>query len=406
LRLSFRWPRKRRLLFIGRTGQSLLRTYISESDFDTYVSPRSELNIWVALHAIMTGSVSTRGYLKSYLRFAQPAFVVTFEDNALEFYLAKVFAPWCKTLAIQNGRRDTHSDVDSTDIWQLIRESVPSTHAPDVVLTHGRPWSVYYRDALSGGKTRIVEVGSVRSNAIPVPATARDHTERRLIFISSFPNLGSRGDFSRVANETFGYWRGVPLSYAQFYSVEALVAQHCAQLANESNLPFVVLGKRPSWQRGEYNYFAAALRGFKWSYAPAELDSSSYDFVRFNDVIVNVDSTLGYELFARGHRVVFVAGRMSTAGVPSVRDTEFAYPLMNETHGEFWSNFATFEETQRVISYAVSTTDADWQEATRQLQADIMPFDPGNQLLCSMLTEVGIKNSGPGFWIPDEIPRN
>ena len=77
-RLEFAFPKQRRLVYLGATGNPLLQTYINEDDFTIYQSVRSECNIWVALLSIVTGRWSSRGYYKSFLKLVQPAVVITF----------------------------------------------------------------------------------------------------------------------------------------------------------------------------------------------------------------------------------------------------------------------------------------------------------------------------------------
>ena len=84
--LEFIWPRRHRVVFIGSTGESLLKTYVAENDIEIYVGPRAKLNVWIAILAILSGRWGVRGYYRTFLRFTRPRFVITFEDNALEFY--------------------------------------------------------------------------------------------------------------------------------------------------------------------------------------------------------------------------------------------------------------------------------------------------------------------------------
>jgi surface carbohydrate biosynthesis protein len=89
---------------------------------------------------------------------------------------------------------------------------------------------------------------------------------------------------------------------------------------------------------------------------------------------------------------------MHTAGLPQIRDCEFAYPLITEPTGFFWTNSDTPAEIRRVITAVASMSISEWDAATRDLRASVMPFDPGNGELCALLTELGMKAHGPGTW--------
>jgi surface carbohydrate biosynthesis protein len=394
MRIEFVWPRKHRVVFIGSTGESLLKTYVAEDDIKIYVSPRARLNVWIAIFATFSGRWGVRGYYRAFLRFTRPRFVITFEDNALEFYLTKVFLPSCVTACLQNGRRDTYSSDSKTDIWKSIQQFVAPEHAPDMVLSHGEPWSTYYQSAL-GDTAQVQAIGSVRNNAVKL--TLRNESPR-VVFVSSFPNLGPDGNLESTSASTFGYWQQQELTFGNFFRAEGIVAATAANVAQSLGIPFCVLGKRPAWQQGELRYYTSALQGLPWTYLPAESKSLSYERVSANDIIVNIDSTFGYEMFARGIRVAFISCRMHTAGLPQIRDCEFAYPLITEPTGFFWTNSDTPTEMRRVITAVASMSISEWDAATRDLRASVMPFDPGNGELCAALTELGMKTHGPGTW--------
>ncbi len=394
-KLRFSFPKRRRLVYIGVAGNSLLRTYIAETDFVVYRSVREECNVWVGLKAFLTGRWSARGYYQTFLAIVQPSYVITYEDNALEFYLTKVYQSSCKTLCVQNGRRDNYSHHPSKNIWSLISDSVAVARGPDVIATHGEPWSTYYRNALRNAPASVFSIGSVKNNALRI-ATRR--SRGRLLYISSFPNLGAAGVLEERATEIFGYWQGTPVTFAEFYRLEGILARRCAEIAQSRGLEFGVLGKRPSWQKGEYAYFADSLNGFEWIYQASETEASSYEAVANNDFLVNIDSTFGYEMFARGLRVAFVSARMQYSGLHHIRDCQFGYPLLTQLTGSFWTDSATDQEIARVINYVIDVSDPEWDSASRRLREIVMPFDFGNSQLCTLLTSLGIETYGPGEW--------
>lgn len=394
---SFAWPHRHHVVFFGTTGESLLRALIAEDDVKVYVGPKTKLNIWVALLAIFAGWWGIRGYYRSFLYFTRPKFVITFEDNALEFYLTKKYLPNCSTVCIQNGRRDTYSSNPKNDIWGLIRRAVADGSPPDIVLTHGTPWSIYYRSALGAG-AKVTAIGSVRNNSI---CLAPSTEQPRILFVSSFPNLGPNGNLHDLSDRVFGYWQALPVTYRSFFRAEGHVAAAAATIARNLDLEFCVLGKRPRWQTGEFRFFESALKQYSWQYLPSERDSSSYESVRPNDIIVNIDSTFGYEMFARGLRVASISCRMNSAGLSDVRDCQFAYPLVTDSQGHFWTNSDSLDEIRRVILNVASMSVDAWGALTRDLRNSVMTFDPGNLKLCKELGQLGINTFRPKALMAD-----
>jgi surface carbohydrate biosynthesis protein len=403
LKFSIDCPKHRRVVFIGSTGESLLRNYIAETDVIVYRGPRTDFNVWIAFFALITGSWSIRGYYKTFLRLTKPDFVITFEDNALEFYLTKVFYSPCTTICIQNGRRDSFSTKPDHNLWSAIRAQVPADKTPDFIFAHGSPAKMQYDKAVGHGQTQVVAIGSMKNNALDIAESCEGP---QLFFVSSFPNLGSSGNLRAVWGETLGYWGGSPITFGDFYKSEGSVALESATIAASMGLPFVVLGKRPSWQIAERNFFASVLSDLPWTYLPAKTDASSYQSVSLQDIVVSLDSTFGYEMFGRGVRVAFVSGRMHAAGLPHIRDCEFGYPYVSESSGPFWTNTTEPTEVKRVLHNVISMNDVEWSAITANLRDHVMPFDFGNQHLCHVLTELGVRNFGPRTWDSATIPKN
>lgn len=406
MKLDFRLPRRVRLVYFGRIGLGILRNYVTEEDYTIYENPRSRLNVWVALRMLLSGDRSEFSYYRAFLRFTRPEFVITMEDNNVTFYATKVCLPSCKTLAIQNGVRNAHShSADSTFKTDLQRLHQGGYDA-DVIGTLGGLGSTFYRGAMPNSRGRIVELGHVMNNALPLAKVPVERRGRRLIFVSKFPNRGASGIDPEWDTKIIFYMHQAALTARQYYNAESIVARACAVVAAEHSLDFVVLGKRPAWQVGEYNFFAEHLQGLTWQYLASNNQASSYEAIRPDDVIVNVDSTLGYELFSRGLRVAFVAARMHAAGHPEIVEQRFGYPLIGDERGPFWTSEATDAEIRRVVGTAISVDEGQWSNLTHTARQLLFQFDAGNTRLCAELDALGIKNTGPRSWTRELIPLN
>jgi surface carbohydrate biosynthesis protein len=328
------------------------------------------------------------------------------EDNNVTFYATKVIMPECKTLAIQNGVRNAHSHSADSNFKIELQHLNQQGYDADVIGTLGGLGSTFYRGALPNSRVKLVEMGHVMNNALSISNEGDSSSVRRLLFISKFPNRGESGIDDEWDSKVIFYMHQAALTAKQYYDVEGIVARNCAAIANDHSMQFVVLGKRPAWQIGEYNYFAEHLQGLSWQYLPSSNQASSYEAIRPNDVIVNVDSTLGYELFSRGLRVAFVAARMHAAGHPEIVEQRFGYPLLKESTGPFWTSEATDAEILRVVNTAISVNDEQWLKMTDSARQMLFQYDRANDRLCRELDALGIQNSGPRLWTRELIPLN
>ena len=363
----------------------------------------AKINFWVALRSLLFGRPSLKNYYRSFLLFVRPRFVITCEDNNILFYETKRFWARATVISIQNGRRDSFSNNPRTTFFGELSRLSTSCVGVDVIATFGKPWSTLYRAAVDGLDTRVVEIGSLKNNAIP-PRNG-DNQPSRLVYISSFANIGYRKVLQDFRDEIFGYWSGCPVTYDQMFKAEGLTAKLAARLADSWKIPLLILGKRPSWQTGELNFFRQFLCDFEnWSYHPSEDQTSSYREVLTNDVLINLDSTLGYELLARGHRVAFFSCRMEVAGYSGIKDCHYAYPYVTEESGPFWTSTCSSDEFNRIVSFTRFATNKEWETAVNHHKG-VLEFDPQNSAFCRLLTDIGISNRGPSWWDHTEIPR-
>ncbi|MGA1419745.1 MAG: LA_1612 family putative O-antigen biosynthesis protein, partial [Ilumatobacteraceae bacterium] len=380
--------------------------YVTETDVAIYENPRERLNVWVALRMLLSRDLSEFSYYRAFLRWRKPKFVITMEDNNVTFYATKVISPECKTLAIQNGVRNAHSHSADSNFKTELQQLHQMGYDADVIGTLGGLGSTFYRGALPNSRGKLIELGHVMNNALSVSGDGDAASPRRLVFISKFPNRGEDGVDPEWDSKVIFYMHQAALTAKRYYNVEGIVARTCAAIASEHSMQFVVLGKRPAWQVGEYNYFAEHLQGLSWQYLPSSNQASSYEAIRPSDVIVNVDSTLGYELFSRGLRVAFVAARMHAAGHPEIVEQRFGYPLLDEPTGPFWTSEATDAEIRRVVGTAISVSEEQWIKMTDSARQMLFQYDRANARLCSELDRLGIRNSGPRLWTRELIPLN
>lgn len=404
MQLDFSFPRHVRLVYFGRIGLGILRNYVTETDVAIYENPRERLNVWVALRMLLSRDLSEYSYYRAFLRWRKPKFVITMEDNNVTFYATKVIMPECKTLAIQNGLRKSLSHSKETNFMKDLQKVDVLGYDADVIATLGGLGTDFVKTSMPNSRAQIVEIGSLMNNALQLETRVSDRP--RIVFVSKFPNRGAGGIDSNWDTQVFIFSGTAEFTAEQYFRVDAVVARECAILARELSIDFVILGKRPAWQVGEYDYYAEHLDGLHWSYLPSDNQASSYVQLRETDFIVNVDSTIGYELLARGLRIAFVTARMNISGHDEITEYRFGNPIISEPTGPYWTSVATTTEIRRVISFIIEVTSDEWAKHSAQARDLLLQYDEGNSKLCHQLDAMGIKNSGPRPWSRDLIPEN
>ena len=92
--------------------------------------------------------------------------------------------------------------------------------------------------------------------------------------------------------------------------------------------------------------------------------------------MVTIDSTLGYEMLARGKKVAFFGLRPD---VYPLNTRNFLYPEIRKK-GKFWINTERLSEIEflEIISYLNSVKDNDWHEEHNYIKKNFISLDQGN----------------------------
>lgn len=406
MKIDFSFPRRTKLVYIGRTGLGILQNYIAERDFVVFENPRSRLNVWVMLRMLITRSRSQFAYFRAYLLLYRPEIVITMEDNYLDIFSTKLILPKCTTIVVQNGLRNDLAHSAGAAFREKLRCHSRYGYDADVIVTHGGLGESYFKSAITESRGTFVKAGSLMNNAISLEGVDVHERPRRLVFISKYPKSDRADSTSDWNTKIHAYMHGTPLTTSKYFEIDAMVSRICGLLAQEMSLAFVVLGKRPERLRGEYQFFAECLKGVAWTYLPSNYQTSSYASLKSGDVVVNVDSTLGYELFCRGFRTAFISARLDAAGCPQYRDYEFGHPIVTDSCGPFWTNRAMESEIRRVLQFVVQSTKAEWLEQSQVVRSSLYTFDPGNTIFCRVLESVGVKTHGPRSLARELISAN
>jgi surface carbohydrate biosynthesis protein len=110
-------------------------------------------------------------------------------------------------------------------------------------------------------------------------------------------------------------------------------------------------------------------------------------------LIVTLDSTLGYELLARGKRVVFIGGRFARHHeliVRNMKGIKFGFPLDEPSNGPFWTDNLSGPQIRELLDQVRSMSHNEWAMQINQYKNLFMKFDPDNKELVSFLTALGL----------------
>lgn len=379
MKLIWRRPPRSEIVVFDRYATQGLLPILDADTYSVFENRRSVLHIVALLHMLLRGRASWRDYCISYLRLAKARIVVTGIDSNATFYTLKHSLPDVRFIAIQNGIRGNGSPVKNGDLWTMIAESPHQPPTVDIIATFGRLHSRQYERHV---RCRTVEIGSSRSNLIPVQTPAQRHAQKRIGFISNFSGQPHEGIFPDGSASPIAMYLGTrEVSAKEYFAADATVASVVADICNANGWDLHILGRRTAEFPHERAFFAQACGRFAHEFFEKTSEESSYQRLDACDLVVSIDSTLGYEMIARGTRTVFVAARAMLLGGEESRQFTFGFPGAFESSGAFWTKSVDRGEIDGMMARVISMSNDEWQRISGFVREELMTFDADNRKL-------------------------
>lgn len=384
--ISFRIPKHTSIVLVYKDGLDILRRYVDSADISV-VDP-SERNFWILLKCLMLRKFQMKEYFAEATKAHRPRVVITFIDNDPTFYQLKTLNSSPVYIAVQNGLRHNYAyGYRSGFVDRLEHAGGKDLLSADLVCTFGKGSSLFFENNI---RTKTLVTGNLKNNSMEL--VIPDKVEFDIVFMSQHApfDLASR-------SETF-YLNEASLSINAFYEIESTVAKFLAQYCQKHSLRFAVSGKRSPDELFEREFFSEAIGEFPYTFLPKTEAQSSYVNAQNSNLVVVIDSTIGYELLSRGKKVAFFSARQfeHRRQPKDGRDTCFGYPNEYSDTGVFWTNFPDPNEYSRILDSILEMTEAEWADQIQPYTEDLMAYRPGNSEFIQMLQDEGIPTRNEG----------
>jgi len=367
---QWRFPRKSEILIYDACGAETMAPYLT--GYSVEILPlRGELvNIPCLLRAILKLSFwkikPIQAYTEVFIKIVSPKLVITFIDNNVGFYTISNRFPDIKTIFLQNGTRGEKGDIFDG----LIRSY---DYHVDYMLVHGAAIGRHYSKYISG---EVIAIGSLKNNA---SKKSSDIAVGAIVFISQYHDKPEGNAPFWVEPD------GTPVYWDNFFAVESEVLNFLCRWCLENRKLLRICGRGLDNDGCEKRFYAANLKSSEWEYIPRSDSNSSYKLVDESEIVVFIDSTLGYEAIGRGKKAAGFSWRGASLSCPSAR---FGWPGDFPDNGPFWTNVADERQLRRVMDYLNTVSDEEW-EKTRQLYAnELMKFDAANTHFTALLDQL------------------
>ena len=361
-------PKISEVLIYDSTFPDLLLKYIEIFNYSILQVRKESINLNVLCRAALTKDFWTdnkwRIYTYTYINMVSPKVIITFVDNQQEFYLISQRFKNITTIFIQNGTRSI-----SGDIFNHIRQN--DKFYVDYMLVHNRVIGNKYKEFIKG---EVISIGSLINNdIIRQSGTVRN----QVVFISQFrPMIDKDGIFYREKDNTIVFWE-------DFFNAEKICLNFLKIWCQTNNKNLIIAGVESRENSLEQLFFAEILQDFPFKYIPRTSNYSNYDLISSSEIVVTIDSTLGFESIGLGKRTAFFCIR------PQFR---FGWPATLPEKGLFWTNKKNVNYFGEIMDFLNTASDLYWSETIADYKLTLMDFDSGNTKLIQLLNLL-LKNS-------------
>ena len=364
----WQFPSKCDVLIYDASGIEVLLPYLNKCCVNIFPTRGESFNIPCLLLAALTpafwsGKIFT-AYSRVFIQASSPVLIVTFIDNNCAFYEISNHFPHTKTLFLQNGFR-----VFSGDVFDSI--SFNKKYHVDYMLVFGPAIGNLYSKYISG---LVLPVGSLKNNYFQKSCSVN---KNRVLFISQFRRKPDNNVFYTDSNG--------PVYWSDFYKAEREVIPFLENWCYQNSKTLQVCGVELDGDKVEEDFYKSLFIMNSSEYIPSAGIHSSYQLVDSAEIVVFIDSTLGYESLARGKKTASFCCRLY--GLLPLFNA-FGWPADLPNSGPFWTNDLDVAEFNRIMDFLDSVNDEEWVDIVLAHTTDLIIFNPGNTLLVDLLETI------------------
>ena len=169
----------------------------------------------------------------------------------------------------------------------------------------------------------------------------------------------------------------------KFYNAEHKLLPLLNDFCIKNNLLLRICGGSES--ENEKDFFQNILNDKNWEYIERKNTYSSYNEIDNADLVVFIDSTLGYEAMGRGLKV----GAFTIRGEDlETDDHDFGYHSNLSKKGIFWTNECNINEMKRIMEFLLKISDEEWFQFSSPFTNKLMAYDNNNSIFLNILNKI------------------
>lgn len=362
---KWKMPKQSNILIYDSCNSQLFLEYLSKYSVEMLHTRSEEFCIPLLILSLFDKGKHLENYRLRYIKKVKPKLIVTFIDNDFNFYHIHQSYPLAKTLFIQNGWRGFYADIFER-LDQLSSRDRSLLHV-DYMLTFGSMIGKHYEKYING---KSFAIGSLKNNQLPKMQKIEPGT---IAFISQWCPEGFYMNHIFYSHEDF------------FEKPDRVVLDELVKYSFKHSkcLKIVLRNNEEGTLRNVEMAYFKKLLGNECHFYQFSGKFPTYQALDSAEVVVTIDSTLGYESISRGNKTAFFAIRSKMLNIEGL---SYAWPLSLEDDGLFWTNTASEDSIHRVMDNLFNLSTQEWLEYLKNSQFEsLMVFDKDNSQLQEIL---------------------
>ena len=363
----FKKPKKVQILLFDNIHQEIFENFFKNRSFDGFDIRFNEINLIILIKAIFHKGFRNilYNYSVQYIKAVDPEIVINFLDTRIDFYKLKKNFKKIKFISIQFAYRANKYP----DIFQTLSQKKIGNLKCDHLFCFSKYVGKEYSKFID---TNIISLGSFRNNNyFPKFKKQSYKLKRRICFISQFRRQNSDRGLEQINK----------IDREEFYLPEKISLPIIQKLSVENNYEFGIIGCSKNNDNLEIDFFKGILKNNNFNFLKLKNDDDSYNNCYESEILVFIDSTLGYESISSGKKAISINSRKPYFDV----NTGFGWPYLNDLKGDYWTNEHTLSEIKRIFSYIIKVSKNEWDTEVKKFRENILNFDENNSQLLKIL---------------------
>jgi surface carbohydrate biosynthesis protein len=357
IRKKIKLPRKSLILIYDNIRLDIIKKILNNKNFEI-LNFRDEINLYVFLKCFFKLKFRKIDYIVQYIKLVNPKIIITYTDNDIIFYEIKKYFKNDELIfiAIQNGTRSVTGDIFET----LQNYKKKSKLSCDWILTFNNEVGAEYKKYIF---TNTLTIGNIRNND-NYKQSSYNKIKNSILLISQY-----------IKN------------YEESHESMKYLFNYLINYANKKNKSLGVLLRKETDQE-ERDFFS--INGDNlFHFINKNKFQNSYYWIDRYEVIVSVNSTLGYESLSRGNKTIFYNF------LPRDRkDLLFGWPKPYPAQGLIWSNKQDDNYIQFLIDNLFKYSFEEWNKQFKYNNFDkFILYDSNNVKIKNFLKEIFSKHN-------------